>query len=72
MEESKSVNSESKLKRLMYITLPLLLKQIQCEAHLNGCNSREIAYEIEKVVEIETVANVLALTGLQIRKENKC
>lgn len=68
MEESK----KSELQRLMYITLPLLLKQIQCEAHLNGCNSRDIAYEIEKVVEIETAANVLALTGLQIRKENKC
>lgn len=68
MEESK----KSELQRLMYITLPLLLKQIQCEAHLSGCNSRDIAYEINKVVEIETAANVLALTGLQIRKENKC
>lgn len=70
MEESKK--SESELQRLMYITLPLLLKRIQCEAYLNGCNSNEIAYEIEKVVEIETTANVLALTGMQIRKENKC
>lgn len=70
MEESKK--SEPELQRLMYITLPLLLKQIQNEAYLNGCNSSEIAYEIEKVVEIETAANVLALTGLQIRKENKC
>lgn len=66
------MEDELKFQRLMYITLPLLLKEIQCEAYLNECNSNEIASEIKRIVRIEIAANVLTLTGIRIGKENKC